>query len=118
MRWRSARGGAGPERTVGVDVGPTRCTRGINALSLVIHAHAPPVAGCRAGYSCLRSHPRLEKGPRAVQMPSSALLARCTRHPVTALSERRAGARRLPAVLRARVGAYVALTKPRIIGCS
>jgi heme o synthase len=35
---------------------------------------------------------------------------------VTALSERRADpAPRLPAVLRARVGAYVALTKPRII---
>jgi protoheme IX farnesyltransferase len=35
---------------------------------------------------------------------------------VTALSERQADpARRLPAVLRARVGAYVALTKPRII---
>jgi heme o synthase len=35
---------------------------------------------------------------------------------VTALSERQTDpARRLPAVLRARVGAYVALTKPRII---
>jgi protoheme IX farnesyltransferase len=35
---------------------------------------------------------------------------------VTALSERQtAPARRLPAVLRARLGAYVALTKPRII---
>jgi protoheme IX farnesyltransferase len=35
---------------------------------------------------------------------------------VTALSERQADpARRLPAVLRARLGAYVALTKPRII---
>jgi heme o synthase len=35
---------------------------------------------------------------------------------VTALSERRADpARRVPSVLRARVGAYVALTKPRII---
>jgi heme o synthase len=35
---------------------------------------------------------------------------------VTALSERQAApARRLPAVLRARLGAYVALTKPRII---
>jgi heme o synthase len=35
---------------------------------------------------------------------------------VTALSERQADpARRLPAVLRARVGSYVALTKPRII---
>jgi protoheme IX farnesyltransferase len=35
---------------------------------------------------------------------------------VTALSERQADpTRRLPAVLRARVGAYVALTKPRII---
>ena len=35
---------------------------------------------------------------------------------MTALSERQADpARRLPAVLRARLGAYVALTKPRII---
>ena len=35
---------------------------------------------------------------------------------MTALSERSTEpARRLPAVLRARVGAYVALTKPRII---
>jgi protoheme IX farnesyltransferase len=52
-------------------------------------------------------------------MPGSALLParlRARGHPVTALSERQADpARRLPAVLRARVGAYVALTKPRII---
>jgi protoheme IX farnesyltransferase len=52
-------------------------------------------------------------------MPGSALLPACLRargHPVTALSERQADpARRLPAVLRARLGAYVALTKPRII---
>jgi heme o synthase len=34
---------------------------------------------------------------------------------VTALSERTAPARRLPAAVRARVGAYLALTKPRII---
>jgi protoheme IX farnesyltransferase len=34
---------------------------------------------------------------------------------VTALSERQTDSARLPAVLRARVGAYVALTKPRII---
>ncbi|HEY0403054.1 MAG TPA: UbiA family prenyltransferase, partial [Blastococcus sp.] len=35
---------------------------------------------------------------------------------MTALSERQTdSARRLPAVLRARVGAYVSLTKPRII---
>jgi protoheme IX farnesyltransferase len=52
-------------------------------------------------------------------MPGSALppARRSARgHPVTALSERSTEpARRLPAVLRARVGAYVALTKPRII---
>jgi protoheme IX farnesyltransferase len=52
-------------------------------------------------------------------MPGSALLParlRARGHPVTALSERQADpARRPPTVLRARVGAYVALTKPRII---
>ena len=38
------------------------------------------------------------------------------RDAVTALSERQTeSARRVPAVLRARLGAYVALTKPRII---
>ncbi len=36
-------------------------------------------------------------------------------HPVTALSERRTEPARSPAALRARMGAYVALTKPRII---
>src|SRR3954471_13654207 len=53
------------------------------------------------------------KGPRGALLPARV---RARGHPVTALSERPAApARRLPAVVRARVGAYVALTKPRII---
>src|SRR4051794_21281404 len=53
------------------------------------------------------------KGPRGALLPARV---RARGHPVTALSERPAApARRLPAVARARVGAYVALTKPRII---
>src|SRR3954447_16922724 len=53
------------------------------------------------------------KGPRGALLPARV---RARGHPVTALSERQADpARRLPAVLRARLGAYVALTKPRII---
>src|SRR3712207_1462796 len=63
--------------------------------------------------------PGWSRPPRAVQMPGSAPLPardRARGHPVTALSERRTEpARRLPTRLRARVGAYVALTKPRII---
>src|ERR671917_1441638 len=53
------------------------------------------------------------KGPPGAPLPARF---RARGHPVTALSERQADpARRLPAVLRARVGSYVALTKPRII---
>ena len=115
---RVVRTGAGPGRTVVVDVGPTRCTRSINAIN---PSHP---RSCRAG----RRTPRglqwppfpspVRKGPRAVQVrecPAARALPR-TRAPVTALSERQTDpARRMPAVLRARVGAYVALTKPRII---
>src|SRR4051812_40726038 len=53
------------------------------------------------------------KGPRGALLPARV---RARGHPVTALSERQtAPARRMPAVFRARPGAYVALTKPRII---
>src|SRR5687767_13510164 len=53
------------------------------------------------------------KGPPGALLPARS---RARGHPVTALSERQAApARRLPAVLRARLAAYVALTKPRII---
>src|SRR3954449_9282387 len=53
------------------------------------------------------------KGPRGALLPARA---RARGHLVTALSERQTdSARRLPAVLRARLAAYVALTKPRII---
>src|SRR4051812_44547596 len=53
------------------------------------------------------------KGPRGALLPARV---RARGHPVTALSERQtAPARRLPAVLGARLGAYLALTKPRII---
>jgi protoheme IX farnesyltransferase len=92
--------------TVGFDVGPTRRTRGINAIN---PSHPRSCrAGDRtgAGYSDSRSRSRFSKEARAVQV----------RDAVTALSERQTeSARRMPAVLRARVGAYVALTKPRII---
>jgi protoheme IX farnesyltransferase len=85
--------------------------------------HAPPVIsilspGGRAhvangdGYS--RSVPIPgSKGPRGALL-SARFHARG--HPVTALSERQtAPAPRRPAALRSRIGAYVALTKPRII---
>src|SRR4051794_13799983 len=66
-----------------------------------------------AGYSWPRSHPRFPKGPRGALLPARF---RAGGHPVTALSERQTvPARRLPAALRTKVGAYVALTKPRII---
>src|SRR3954449_3282056 len=53
------------------------------------------------------------KGPRGALLPARV---RARGHPVTALSERQADpARQKPAVLPARLGAYVALTKPRII---
>src|SRR4029453_10028664 len=65
------------------------------------------------------SHPRFGRGPCAVQVRRGALLpARCRfgGRPMTALSERRADPRRrVPAGVGARVGAYIALTKPRII---
>ena len=117
--------GVGPDRrwtegrTVVVDVGPTRCTRGIN----VINPSHPRSCGAGArmprGLQLPSFSSPVGKGPRAVHMPGSALppaRRRARGHPVTALSERSTEpARRLPAVLRARVGAYVALTKPRII---
>ena len=107
------RTGAGPGRTVVVDVGPTRCTRGINVINPSHPRHAAPWPDGRAGYSGARSRPRFEGTPLRALLPARC---RARGHPVTALSERAADpARRLPAVLRARVGAYVALTKPRII---
>src|SRR5688500_4405852 len=66
-----------------------------------------PSPGKGPGYSGAVPVPA-SKGPRAVQFAGG--------DPVTALSERAAApARRLPSAVRARVGAYLALTKPRII---
>src|SRR5215218_6167662 len=66
-----------------------------------------PSPGEGPGYSGAVPVPP-SKGSRAVLFAGG--------DPVTALSERAAApARRLPAAVRARVGAYLALTKPRII---
>ena len=95
--WRRAAacGRPGPAldrgRTVVVDVGPTRCTRSINAIN-PSHPRSTP---CRAPVPARATVARVpipgSKGPRAVRLPCSALLpARCRArgHPVTALSER------------------------------
>ena len=84
---------------------PTRCARSINAVNPSHPRSGRAVAGQARATVAAVPVPG-SKEARAVQV----------RDAVTALSERQTeSARRLPAVLRARLGAYVALTKPRII---
>ncbi len=52
---------------------PTRCARSINASSVVTPAHAVPLAGSPAGYSCSVPIPGSEEGPvlfRCAVVPS------------------------------------------------
>ena len=91
--------------TVVVDVALPAARPAATRSTLVIRAHTAPWPARSAGYSGRVPIPG-SKEARAVQV----------RDAVTALSERQTeSGRRMPAVLRARLGAYVALTKPRII---